>query len=157
MPYQWNYWTNLALSRTHLFLDGDASMKGPALEAGRRAVAADPNDPTPHARLAEIAGVLGEYDEGLDQAVAAIVIFQGDFSYDHWAAANAIHASDQRAALAQLERALSLHEGFELHLGLAQVLLNLGDLDGARVHARRALELHPADSDALRILADVGG
>jgi tetratricopeptide (TPR) repeat protein len=153
------HWSNLARSRARQLLSGDTSAGGAeaALDAARRAVAADPNAPGPYAVLAEIASFTGAYDMALDAAGHAMRLHPGNADYEYLAVAAALSLTDAQAARNTLDELLSIHESAALRVGLAKLSLQLNDRDSARREAARALELDPENDDAKAILSQTGG
>jgi tetratricopeptide (TPR) repeat protein/O-antigen ligase len=153
------YWSNLARSRARQLLSGDMSAGGAdgAIDAARRAVAADPNAPGPYAVLADVASLSGAYDVALDAAGRAMRLRPGYAEYEDLAVAAALSLTDARAGLNALDALLLIHESATLRVGLAKLSLQLDDRDRARREAGRALELDPQNSDAKAILSQTGG
>lgn len=153
------YWSNLARSRARQLLSGDLSAGGAdaAIDAARRAVAADPNAPGPYAVLAEVASLSGGYDVALEAAGQAMRLHPGYAEYEDLAVAAALSLSDARAGLNAVEKLLAIHESATLRVGLAKLSLQLNDRNAARREAGRALELDPQNSDAKAILSQTGG
>lgn len=159
MPQVATYWMNLAKSRAQQALAGDESGGGKAgaLGAARTAVDLDPNSPEPLVVLSDVAYAVGDYAASMEAGASALRLLPTSPSYDGYAARAAIAMSDGASARAGLEALLPVKESALLHVAIAQIALKQSDVSGARVHARRALELEPGNAGAQRILAGIGG
>jgi tetratricopeptide (TPR) repeat protein len=149
---------NLAFARASQARAGDQSSggTGAALEAARRGVETDPNRPTVHFALAQIADALGDPALALDEVTAALRLYKGDPGYDRVAADAALRLPDRSSARAKLEEILSLKESAPLRTAAAKLALASGDREVARMNATRALQLDSTDADARTILAQLG-
>jgi O-antigen ligase/cytochrome c-type biogenesis protein CcmH/NrfG len=154
-PYDAEYWANLARSRALQARGGDLSGGGStaAIAAARTGVQADPNNPEPNAVLAEVLNAFAQPDEALRRIATAIALSPGASSYELTAVSAAGRASDLPSARAALERVIAVRDTAGLRVALAQVALRQDDVPAARSNATRALQLDPANADALRILA----
>ncbi|TMD59635.1 MAG: hypothetical protein E6I87_08900 [Chloroflexi bacterium] len=158
-PNEAAYWSNLARSRARQALAGDdvENNGATALAMAQRAVAADPNAPEPNAVLGEVANLLGDYDVALDAASRAIRLHRDEPSYDSIAAQAALGVADRAAARQRVEELLAFRDSPTLRIAAALLALTLNDAEGARLHARRALQLDPQNQPARAILTQTGG
>lgn len=155
-PHRATYWANAARSRARVALaTADPDAREAAFAAAESAVAADPNNPEAHAVRAEIALAFGRCDLALASSVRAIVLQRGGGA-ERVVAPAARCATDERSARATLEGAIATRDLAVLRVALAETALRLGDLDSARGHVRRALELDPGDAEARRLLTQLG-
>lgn len=154
-PYDATNWSNLAAARTNQVLRHDETSGGEiaALAAAQRGVDADPNNPAPYRVYTDVAYFLGRYDLALKEIVSAIKLFRLDPTFDKRAADAAARATNKSAARAELDDVLGWKDTAVLRVTAAQLALDQHDTAAAAAHARRALELEPANSDAQRILA----
>jgi tetratricopeptide (TPR) repeat protein len=79
-PYEPIFWANVARSHAHLALAGDAASRVEAMAAARRAIEADPNSPTGHAILAEIAVAFAMCDLARTEAQLAAELGRTDLA-----------------------------------------------------------------------------
>jgi O-antigen ligase/Tfp pilus assembly protein PilF len=159
-PYSATYVANVGRALGQLALAGDNSRGGTdaALDAARRAVTIDPNEPLTHLALAQIALALDRPGIALTAAVDAIRLFpnpQNPF-YDGFAAAAAAKV-DTATAKRELERALGYKETARLRVALAEVALREGDKPAVLANAQRALQLDPKNPDAPALIRAAGG
>src|SRR5262249_27548072 len=140
-PNESVHWSNLAAARLNQFATGDASGGGvqAAVSAARRGIDADPNDPVPHLKYAEIAYKAGMPDLSLPELVRAIELYRLDPNFEALAAEAALKAVDRGAARALLERAIRAKDVIVLHLAAGDLALRDGDKQSAALHAARAL------------------
>jgi tetratricopeptide (TPR) repeat protein len=146
-PHEPTYWSNLALA-----LARQASA-GEAVTAARKAVEVDPTGWRANEVLAEVALAVGQDDLALRAAVGTIVLEKGNAAMQAIAADAASSVSDLAEAARLLDSALAVHESAVLHVARAEIALRSKDLDTARRHATRALELDPNNAEAGRLLA----
>ncbi|MEK6227527.1 MAG: O-antigen ligase family protein [Chloroflexota bacterium] len=156
-PHDWVYWANLATSYVRgATAEGDDQLLRDGLAAARHAVEVDPYEPRVHIVLAQTASAAASYDLALSSAATAISLDPRQ-NVDELVAFVAARATDLPRAKELLEEMVRLRDTARLHLTFAEVALRLGDLSTARVHARRALELVPANPEAQQILRMTGG
>ncbi len=154
-PYNASYWANLSASRLRQGTSGVARARAAALEAGERAVQADPNNLVGHVALAQVANALGNHGLALRELLAATRLNPRDTSYDYdrLTAEAALRDADVLGARSVLEEMLTLKESATLRLALAQLAMRLNDRVAARAHVQRALELEPNNAEAKQLLA----
>jgi O-antigen ligase len=157
-PYVSAYWADLALMQTGLVLQGDQSLGGrpAALDAARRAVDADPSSPTPHHVHAVVANGVGDHAAALEAVATAIRLYKDDPAYDSTAADAASRSPDPQAARLALEMIIREKDSAVLRVALAQLSLRLNEIDAARMHLRRAIELDPANAPARDLARQLG-
>ncbi len=159
-PYIDSYWVNLARSYAGQAVSGDdpASAKPAALDAARRAIASDPNEPVPHATLAEVAIDLGN-DEPLAQSeiTRAITLYPGYADFERVAVIVASKDADPKDAFAFLDHLLRIRDSATLRVAAAQAAAKAGETAAARDNAQRALQLDPNNADAKTLLSSLGG
>jgi O-antigen ligase len=157
-PYLADYWEDLARSRSFQALDGDPSgqLKRAALDAGRRAIDANPTSPSPHYILAQIAFLFGDAVTALDEARIATRLYPTGTDYEPVALQAAARVQDRALARRALEEIASLRETANVRIALAKLDLALGDTAAALREAKRALELSPGNAEAAAILKDAG-
>lgn len=157
-PYVTGYWGNLALALANLALAGDQSLGGreAALAAARRAIEADPSSPTPHNVYAVVAKALGDPAGALEASAVAIRLHKGEPEYDTVAVDAASRMTDASAARLALEDIVKEKDSAVLRVGLAQISLKLKDIEAARMHLRRALELDPQNAPARELTRQLG-
>lgn len=152
-PHIARYWSNLALSTMRESLASEAPDQGAAaIAAASRAVAVDPNQPRANSVLSEVALAFGQCDLALRSAITAIALYQHDSSHDRFAARASACASNKQSARSLLEQAVARKDTLVLRIAAAELALQLGDRESARLHAQRALQLQPSNRDAQRIL-----
>ncbi|MBI2324431.1 MAG: O-antigen ligase family protein [Chloroflexi bacterium] len=158
-PYAANLWVNLASARAGQAVTGDdrPNARAAAFDAARRATAVDPNEPVPHETLARVAAEFGDQELAYTEIARAIALFPPEPRFDTVAAQVAGRATDARSALTFLSGLLAYKDSATLRLAMAQAALRSGDREAARVNARRALELEPANADAQALLRSLGG
>ncbi|HAF09065.1 MAG TPA: hypothetical protein DCK98_03150 [Chloroflexi bacterium] len=145
------FWFNLARSRARSGpADADA-----AIAAAESAVANDPNDAWTRITFAEIVLALDRCDAALGSAVRAIELFASEPQYDELAGRAARCAKDPRLAQDQLAQALTTKESAVLLLALAELERSAGDLNGARNHTLRALDLSAGNAAAFELLRQI--
>jgi tetratricopeptide (TPR) repeat protein len=154
-PHDSTFWSNLALSRARQAESGDQSGGGgsAAIAAARRAVEVDPTGWQPNEVLSEVAFVYRDYDLALRAAVTTIRLQGGNAKFERIAIDAALSSMNPVESRKQLEEAVSIKESAALHVTLAELALKLQDPDGARRHARRALEIDPRNRRAQQVLA----
>jgi O-antigen ligase/tetratricopeptide (TPR) repeat protein len=145
------FWFNLARSRAR----SDPAGTDAAIAAAESAVASDPNDAATRISYAELVLTVDRCDAALRSAVRAIELFAGEPRYDELAGRAARCAKDRRLAQDQLAQALKAKESAALLLALAELERSTGDLDGARDHALRALDLSTGDQAAFELLRQI--
>lgn len=157
-PYQYAYWINLSRARLFQFQNGDASGGGAtaALAAAKRGVELDPRIHAPHRNYAEIALALGDPGLAFDEARIAFAMYTLDPLTDIVLASSAAQIPDHELARRTLEAALGQKNSALLWAGLARVQLLEGNLTAARSAALKALQLDPANADAMDVLAVTG-
>ena len=157
-PYVSAYWSNLALALGDLVMRGDRSLgdKNTALEAARKAVAADPRSPRPHVAVAVVSNALGDPIAALEAVTLAIRLDPAQPEYDAIASDTALRLTDANAARAALERIIPFKDSAVLRLALAQTSLKLNDVAAARVHVRRAIDLDPQNAAARELSRQIG-
>ncbi len=157
-PYVTGYWGSLALALANAALAGDQSLGGreAALAAARRAIEADPSSPTPHNVYAVVAKALGDPADALRASAVAIRLHKTEPEYDAVAVDAASRMTDASAARLALERIVQEKDSAVLRVGLAQTSLRLNDVDAARRHLRRALELDPQNAPARELTRQLG-
>lgn len=137
-----------------LFLQG--KLYGQAEAELRRAVALDSESVTAHAYLGMVLHKLGNLPEAVDELGIAIHLMPEDEAL--WRTRGSIKEAlkDMQGAIVDYQMALQLDSAQALsHAAVGGVLLNLGDLQRADFHLRRALEIEPRDPVALADLAKV--
>jgi tetratricopeptide (TPR) repeat protein len=156
-PHDWAYWANLATSQVRgAAAEGDDQLLRDGLAAARHAVEVDPYEPKVHVVLAQTAAAAASYDLALSSTATAISLDPRQ-DLDELVARVAARATDLPKAMQLLEQMVGLRDTATLHMAVAQVALKLGDLITARIHARRALELDPANAEAQQVLRMTGG
>lgn len=157
-PHDVTYRSNLARARLLEALEPGATLT--AREAARTAAAdarrVDPEDPEPWFVSAQVANALGEYEDALHYAKAAIDRFVYAEEYDLEAQLAATRMSDPALAERVLREALAVKESPTLRLAIAQVLLRRGDRGGAARELRDLLARYPGSPEAARLLEDLG-
>jgi O-antigen ligase/Tfp pilus assembly protein PilF len=144
------YWANLARARARL------GMTVQSRDAYSRALEIDPLNPIVRRSLADTSFLLADCDQALEQIVAAYEISKGDARYATELERAAVCAMELAASRNVLMRALEVGETSSLHAALARILFRLGDLDAARAHAQRAVELNGQNGTAREILDATG-
>lgn len=144
--YEPSYWQNVALARLN---EGDGQA---AFAAARRAIDADPNEPTPHATAAQVAAGIGMDDVALTEGITALRLHGDADSLARLIAASAGKV-DPAPGRSALEEALRMTDAIPLRLALARLALKSNDLPTVRTNAERVLQLDPTNSDAKAILA----
>lgn len=158
-PYEAAYWTNLAQVRAREALAGDTSRGGAdaALAAGRRAVAADPNNQVAQSTLAQVALALGRYPEAWGALLQLNRLTPSDPSVGAKATEAQSRDPDAERARQGLERMIAVHDSSTLRIALARAELRLLDKTAARASLMRALQLEPGNAEATQLLALIGG
>lgn len=157
-PHEATYWLNLSLARERQALNGEDADRAArfAVAAAQRAVEVDPYAPRVNENLADVALRMGDFDVALRAGVQTALIYDGYPTYAHVAYVAAPRVSDLPGARAVLERAVKIRDTAELHAALGRVALLMGDREGARASARRALELEPDNSEARELILELG-
>ena len=147
-PYEGVYWMNLARSRARQALAGDASSGGAttALDAARKAAAVDPNDPTTHAVLGEIANAFGAFALALESFATAAAIAPINFDDQKVAADASAKLPNAGAARRWLELIAKSTETAVVRVAIARAALRQGDERAARENVIRAAEIDPQDA-----------
>jgi tetratricopeptide (TPR) repeat protein len=145
-PYRATYWDNVAWSRLGA---GDAAA---AVEAADSAVSVDPFDPFSLYAAAEARRAAGDCDGALSAATGAMAIYHDGPGFSRSLARAALCSSDPGHARSVLEQAVRW-DSAELHAALADLLYAGGDVERARQHATRALEIDPKNAVALTVLS----
>ena len=157
-PYASAYWSTLAVTLTNLSRAGDTSLGGKeaALAAARRGIDADPNYPTPHNVFAVVANAFGEHAAALQASATAIQLFKGEPEYEAVAADAALRLQDATVARSTLEQLVQQKDVPVLRVALARISLKLNDVEVARTHLRRALEIDPQYAAARELAGQLG-
>jgi cytochrome c-type biogenesis protein CcmH/NrfG len=156
-PYIASNYANLARSRTRQAFAGDQSARASALDAARRGALLDPNNWEAESVLAEIQSAFGEPEQALTTLALAVSLNQRNPTNDIVASEAATRVADPQRARALVERILEKKESALLRVTLAKVALRLNDRELALTNARRAIELEPGNTDALKVISGLGG
>jgi adenylate cyclase len=109
--------------------------------AAERALALEPNLAEAHAAKGRILGDAGQYDDAMQEHAIALELDPGGYEVNAAAARCMISTRDLKQATVCLERAAVAIEADFWALGMAiQCYEGLGDLEGMKSAARRALE-----------------
>ena len=157
-PWSPTFWLNQARAQTQQALhESDRSAYAAAAQLAGRAVEADPNNPSVNSGAADVFLAVGVPERSLEAAAKAIQLYPFDQRYDNQARTAAHETRDLPGAITVLQRALESKNSVQLRLALADVALRAGNGDLARQNAQRALDLDPANVEALALLKAVGG
>lgn len=155
-PHDSTFWANLARSRARQAIANDLSRGGApaAIEAARRGVEVDPNDPEANFVLGELASLFGQPELGVRATVTAIVLYPPDGRYDPVVLRAARGVSDVRFAASEVDRALKVKDTALLRVAAGELALRLGDKATAQAHAARAAQLAPRNADVVKLVQD---
>ena len=128
-----------------------------AVALARRAVAVDPNNWESESVLAEVQNAFGQPEQSLETIAVAVALNRNNPSNDAVASEAAPRVADAGRARSLLEKILAQKESATLHVALAAVAIRLDDRVAALANARRALQFEPANAEALRLVATLGG
>jgi tetratricopeptide (TPR) repeat protein len=128
-----------------------------ALDAYRLAVSADPEDPVPLEKCAEIHEQLGQFEEAIERRDAAAMLHMNRKDVGK-ALANWTHVArlvpanlDARMRLAKTYERMGRHnEAISEYLAVASILQQSGNSERAIETTQHVLNVAPGDSDAIR-------
>lgn len=157
-PHVSAYWSSRALALANLSRVGDNSLGGreAALAVARRGAEVDPHSPAPHYVVALVANVVGDHAVALDAATVAMRLNRNEAGYETAAADAALRLQDPQAARSALESLIKQKDSSVLRLALARISMKLNDLEAARAHLRRAIEIDPTNAPARELLLQLG-
>jgi cytochrome c-type biogenesis protein CcmH/NrfG len=156
-PYIATNYANLARSRARQAFAGDLSARASALDAARRGALLDPNNWEAESVVAEVQSAFDQPEQALTTLAIAVSLNPRNSTNDIVASEAATRVSDPQRARSLVERILEKKESALLRVTLAKVALRLNDRELALTNARRAIELEPGNTDALKVISGLGG
>lgn len=156
-PYAPENWWNIARVNMRLFQAGDSTRKEAVLYVMEQALKSDPHGSESYSGAAKVTIVLGENEQALAWARKAISLFPKKDNYYILAATAAHRLGRPEEAENILKTGLSAYSedaiklGFvdPLHLALAQLYLELGQIKKSEAEISFVLEKDPNNAEAL--------
>ncbi len=154
-PWDPVYLSNLAIAQSAIATSSKReSDRSLAMSTAARAVEASTNYAPAHATRAEIALSFGQNDVALSEAITGLSLTpRATPGLPDVCVSAAAGLPDPNEGRRMLENAIASRETAGLRTALAALALKMGDREGARDNATRALQLDPTDPRARAILA----
>lgn len=156
-PHYPEHWWNLSRINARFVEEGDPMRKEAALNAMGQAIASDPKGPESHASSARLLLLMGENKRALESARRGIELFANKPDYYILAATAAHRLGESKEAESILQKGISIFsEGasqftYPLRLALAQLYLELKEIQKGQEQISSVLERDPNNADALAI------
>lgn len=157
-PHYPEHWWNLSRINARFVERGDITRKEASLKAMEQALQADPQGAESHASSARVLLLMGENRQALKSARRGIELFANKPDYYILAATAAHRLGESKEAENILQKGISIFSKgaskftSPLRLALAQLYLELGDLQKSEVEILLVLEQNPGNADALAFM-----